>query len=217
MNENASNCSWEAVDDRSAPSSGANSSQQMQYSSSCVGTSASVLWVPDHAVTRCTSCQMEFTLCRRKHHCRSCGQIFCAECSEYTAHLPDERFYQPVRLCGPCYQRISTITMATTTSSNSVPSVQHQYPSSSSYAASGSQTHGGGATTTSSMSLANGGSAFHSQRTLLAGGHPLHSLAASECKQQAVNGTAAGGESGVASRVSDVACCKANATATASN
>ncbi|XP_035782619.1 myotubularin-related protein 4-like isoform X4 [Anopheles albimanus] len=217
MNENASNCSWEAVDDRSAPSSGANSSQQMQYSSSGVGTSASVLWVPDHAVTRCTSCQMEFTLCRRKHHCRSCGQIFCAECSEYTAHLPDERFYQPVRLCGPCYQRISTITMATTTSSNSVPSVQHQYPSSSSYAASGSQTHGGGAITTSSMSLANGGSAFHSQRTLLAGGHPLHSLAASECKQQAVNGTAAGGESGVASRVSDVACCKANATATASN
>ncbi|XP_050087670.1 uncharacterized protein LOC126572416 isoform X2 [Anopheles aquasalis] len=207
MNENASNCSWEAVDDRSAPSSGANSSQQMQYSSSGVGTSASVLWVPDHAVTRCTSCQLEFTLCRRKHHCRSCGQIFCAECSEYTAHLPDERFYQPVRLCGPCYQRISTITMATT--SNSVgPSVQHQYPSSSSCAAS--------VATTSSMSLANGGgSAFHSQRTLLAGGHPLHSLGtAAECKQQAVNGGAAGSES---SRVNDVACCKANATATASN
>ncbi|XP_053679949.1 myotubularin-related protein 4 [Anopheles nili] len=119
MNENASNCSWEAVDDRSAPSSGANSSQQMQYSSSGVGGSNSVLWVPDHAVTRCTTCQTEFWLGRRKHHCRSCGQIFCAECSEFTAHLPDERLYQPVRLCGPCYQRIST---ATSTSGASVPS-----------------------------------------------------------------------------------------------
>uniref|UniRef100_A0A182LS02 FYVE-type domain-containing protein n=1 Tax=Anopheles culicifacies TaxID=139723 RepID=A0A182LS02_9DIPT len=111
MNENASNCSWEAVDDRSAPSSGANSSQQMQYSSSGVGGSTSVLWVPDHAVTRCTTCQIEFWLGRRKHHCRSCGQIFCADCSEFTAHLPEERVNQPVRLCGPCYQRISSMTV----------------------------------------------------------------------------------------------------------
>ncbi|XP_053668895.1 uncharacterized protein LOC128719295 [Anopheles marshallii] len=118
MNENASNCSWEAVDDRSAPSSGANSSQQMQYSSSGVGGSTSVLWVPDHAVTRCTTCQTEFWLGRRKHHCRSCGQIFCADCSEFTAHLPEERLYQPVRLCGPCYQRISSMTVPAT---NSIP------------------------------------------------------------------------------------------------
>ncbi|KFB41167.1 AGAP001604-PA-like protein [Anopheles sinensis] len=115
MNENASNCSWEAVDDRSAPSSGANSSQQMQYSSG-VGSS-SVLWVPDHAVTRCTTCQTEFWLGLRKHHCRSCGQIFCANCSEHSAHLPDERLYQPVRLCGPCYQRISS-TVAPAANSN---------------------------------------------------------------------------------------------------
>ncbi|XP_055549423.1 myotubularin-related protein 3 isoform X2 [Wyeomyia smithii] len=96
--ENASNCSWEAVDDRSAPSSGANSSQQI---------TSSVLWVPDHAVSRCTTCQIEFWLGRRKHHCRSCGQIFCADCSEYWAPLPDEKLFQPVRLCGPCYQNVS--------------------------------------------------------------------------------------------------------------
>lgn len=96
--ENASNCSWEAVDDRSAPSSGANSSQQI---------TSSVLWVPDHAVSRCTTCQTEFWLGRRKHHCRSCGQIFCADCSEYWAPLPDEKLFQPVRLCGPCYQSVS--------------------------------------------------------------------------------------------------------------
>lgn len=28
------------------------------------------LWVPDHAVSRCTGCQTEFWLGRRKHHCR---------------------------------------------------------------------------------------------------------------------------------------------------
>ncbi|XP_050067962.1 uncharacterized protein LOC126556627 isoform X2 [Anopheles maculipalpis] len=135
MNENASNCSWEAVDDRSAPSSGANSSQQMQYSSSGVGGSTSVLWVPDHAVTRCTTCQTEFWLGRRKHHCRSCGQIFCADCSEYTAHLPEERLYQPVRLCGPCYQRISSMTTVPANNSSSL--------SSGTALTSSSSTHGG--------------------------------------------------------------------------
>uniref|UniRef100_A0A182YAL2 Lateral signaling target protein 2 homolog n=1 Tax=Anopheles stephensi TaxID=30069 RepID=A0A182YAL2_ANOST len=130
MNENASNCSWEAVDDRSAPSSGANSSQQMQYSSSGVGGSTSVLWVPDHAVTRCTTCQTEFWLGRRKHHCRSCGQIFCADCSEFTAHLPEERLYQPVRLCGPCYQRISSMTVPATIT-NSLATAGSTLPSSS--------------------------------------------------------------------------------------
>ncbi|XP_058455879.1 myotubularin-related protein 3 isoform X2 [Malaya genurostris] len=123
--ENASNCSWEAVDDRSAPSSGANSSQQI---------TSSVLWVPDHAVSRCTTCQIEFWLGRRKHHCRSCGQIFCADCSEYWAPLPDEKLFQPVRLCGPCYQnvggKISNSSLQPTTSgsvivNNSSISSQH--------------------------------------------------------------------------------------------
>uniref|UniRef100_A0A182R006 Lateral signaling target protein 2 homolog n=1 Tax=Anopheles farauti TaxID=69004 RepID=A0A182R006_9DIPT len=94
----------------------------MQYSSSGVGCSSSVLWVPDHAVTRCTNCQTEFWLVRRKHHCRSCGQIFCAECSVFTAHLPDERVYQPVRLCEPCYRRISSMTVpSNTTGSDNTP------------------------------------------------------------------------------------------------
>ncbi|XP_055307101.1 myotubularin-related protein 4 isoform X5 [Sitodiplosis mosellana] len=96
--ENVSICSWEAVDERSGPLSGASSTNAI---------SSSVLWVPDHAVKICTSCQTEFWLGRRKHHCRSCGQIFCADCSEYWAALPDERLFTPVRLCGPCYHTIT--------------------------------------------------------------------------------------------------------------
>ncbi|XP_037936813.1 myotubularin-related protein 3 isoform X2 [Teleopsis dalmanni] len=98
--ENASICSWEAVEDRSGPSSCASSSIQPN--------ATSVLWVPDHAVSRCTSCQTEFWLGRRKHHCRSCGQIFCADCSEFWAPLPDEKLFSPVRLCGPCYHSVTT-------------------------------------------------------------------------------------------------------------
>lgn len=97
--ENVSICSWEAVDERSGPPSGASSTNTL---------ASSVLWVPDHAVSRCHSCHTEFWLGRRKHHCRSCGQIFCADCSEYWAALPDERLYTPVRLCGPCYHLITT-------------------------------------------------------------------------------------------------------------
>lgn len=121
--ENISVSSWEALEERSGAASAANSLQAMN---------SSVLWVPDHAVSRCTSCKTEFWLGRRKHHCRlvaanfktvsilrlnasflsapirSCGQIFCADCSEFWAALPDERLYEPVRLCGPCYHNVTT-------------------------------------------------------------------------------------------------------------
>lgn len=58
--ENASVCSWEAVEERSGASSASMPSQ----------SASSVLWVPDHAVTKCTGCDMGFWLGRRKHHCR---------------------------------------------------------------------------------------------------------------------------------------------------
>ncbi|XP_017063822.1 myotubularin-related protein 4 [Drosophila eugracilis] len=99
--ENASTCSWEAVEERSGPPSFAPSSIQEKKASS-------VLWVPDHAVSRCSSCQTEFWLGRRKHHCRSCGEIFCADCSEFWAPLPNEKLFNPVRLCGACYTTVTT-------------------------------------------------------------------------------------------------------------
>ncbi|KAL5275656.1 MTMR4 family protein [Megaselia abdita] len=97
--ENSSVCSWEPVEEKSCPSSCASSLQP---------GGNSVLWVPDHAVSKCTICQTEFWLGRRKHHCRSCGQIFCADCSEFWAPLPDEGLFNSVRLCGPCYHSVTT-------------------------------------------------------------------------------------------------------------
>ncbi|XP_033337491.1 phosphatidylinositol-3,5-bisphosphate 3-phosphatase MTMR4 [Megalopta genalis] len=67
---------------------------------------APTLWVPDHAVTRCMGCDTEFWLGRRKHHCRCCGKIFCADCSENSTPLPSEQLYNPVRVCSDCFSRI---------------------------------------------------------------------------------------------------------------
>lgn len=39
---------------------------------------------------------------------RSCGHIFCADCSEYWAALPDERLFTPVRLCASCYNLVTS-------------------------------------------------------------------------------------------------------------
>ncbi|CAL1167735.1 unnamed protein product [Cladocopium goreaui] len=42
-----------------------------------------VRWLPDEATECCMaeSCGRPFTLLRRRHHCRGCGQIFCDTCS----------------------------------------------------------------------------------------------------------------------------------------
>ena len=37
-----------------------------------------VHWVPDAERTNCHKCHTRFTILERKHHCRHCGEIFCA-------------------------------------------------------------------------------------------------------------------------------------------
>ncbi|CBZ28186.1 putative phosphatidylinositol (3,5) kinase [Leishmania mexicana MHOM/GT/2001/U1103] len=38
------------------------------------------LWVEDKYALRCRGCAKKFTVFRRRHHCRRCGQVFCYEC-----------------------------------------------------------------------------------------------------------------------------------------
>lgn len=37
-------------------------------------------WVPNNERMNCASCGVKFSLVLRKHHCRSCGDIFCYNC-----------------------------------------------------------------------------------------------------------------------------------------
>ncbi|XP_022096310.1 myotubularin-related protein 3-like isoform X2 [Acanthaster planci] len=64
------------------------------------------LWIPDHAVTHCFKCNTQFNVVYRKHHCRSCGQVFCSTCTSYTAPIPQEQLYQPERVCKACYDML---------------------------------------------------------------------------------------------------------------
>ena len=52
------------------------------HSDYCVG------WIHDADIKYCMKCGMEFNIIKRKHHCRSCGNIFCGACSPYTARFP---------------------------------------------------------------------------------------------------------------------------------
>ncbi|XP_031791244.1 lateral signaling target protein 2 homolog isoform X5 [Piliocolobus tephrosceles] len=60
-------------------------------------------WVPDEACGFCMACKAPFTVIRRKHHCRSCGKIFCSRCSSHSAPLPRYGQVKPVRVCTHCY------------------------------------------------------------------------------------------------------------------
>ncbi|XP_018331063.1 RUN and FYVE domain-containing protein 2 isoform X2 [Agrilus planipennis] len=58
-------------------------------------------WVKDKDITHCRSCNKEFNVTRRKHHCRNCGEIFCKACSDNSMSLPSSA--KPVRVCDTCF------------------------------------------------------------------------------------------------------------------
>ena len=74
-------------------------------------------WVPDRDAPRCANrrCGAEFRpLVRRRHHCRACGEVFCARCCA-TRMLLDAETAEPVptrganavdaRVCLGCYEK----------------------------------------------------------------------------------------------------------------
>ena len=66
--------------------------------------------VPDMEVTSCTRCQNHFSFFYRRHHCRSCGQIFCHACSDQRLLLEKEyKLMNPQRVCQGCYERLAPL------------------------------------------------------------------------------------------------------------
>ena len=45
-------------------------------------------WINDNIVDNCYNCLEVFSIFNRKHHCRSCGRIFCNKCSNFFIELP---------------------------------------------------------------------------------------------------------------------------------
>ena len=63
-------------------------------------------WTPDHLITNCYVCQMEFGEKFQKHHCRSCGQGVCDECSMERRPLLGKGWDYPVRVCDECLKKL---------------------------------------------------------------------------------------------------------------
>lgn len=66
---------------------------------------------PDEASPSCDSpkCRSSFNIFVRKHHCRHCGHIFCAEHTAYTIPLDQHAKFHPdgiqSRACDSCYRQ----------------------------------------------------------------------------------------------------------------
>ncbi|CAB4428981.1 unnamed protein product [Rhizophagus irregularis] len=63
------------------------------------------VWIPDSKADRCMNCSEEFTIFRRKHHCRACGKVVCHACSTRNFVIPGtvERDDQLARACDSCF------------------------------------------------------------------------------------------------------------------
>uniref|UniRef100_A0A8C0U9R2 FYVE, RhoGEF and PH domain containing 2 n=1 Tax=Cyanistes caeruleus TaxID=156563 RepID=A0A8C0U9R2_CYACU len=60
-------------------------------------------WVRDNMVTMCMRCKEPFNaITRRRHHCRACGYVVCARCSDYKAELQYDG-NRPNRVCQECF------------------------------------------------------------------------------------------------------------------
>ena len=57
-------------------------------------------WMPDQLCKQCHGCEAPFTVFRRRHHCRLCGQVFCSSCSASFVQVEDST----LRSCARCFE-----------------------------------------------------------------------------------------------------------------
>ncbi|CAH1250841.1 PLEKHF1 [Branchiostoma lanceolatum] len=63
-------------------------------------------WQPDEEANLCQRClQTRFTLLERRHHCRSCGRVVCADCS----NRKEVVHQKAVRVCNICAENLQNI------------------------------------------------------------------------------------------------------------
>ncbi|GFS62160.1 zinc finger FYVE domain-containing protein 26 [Trichonephila clavipes] len=73
-------------------------------------------WVPDAKIERCQVCREErFNMFSRRHHCRRCGRVVCANCSQH-ALIVEGYGNVKVRVCDDCYNAMTGSLSLTTAS-----------------------------------------------------------------------------------------------------
>lgn len=62
--------------------------------------------MPDRYCKACYGCEEAFTMYRRRHHCRMCGQVFCNTCSNFYVDGMLFNNQSNVRSCKLCYNQL---------------------------------------------------------------------------------------------------------------
>jgi hypothetical protein len=67
------------------------------------GRYTDVGWVLDCDAANCMICSKDFWVMLARHHCRSCGNIVCDDCSPVSAIIQELPTTDPQRVCLMCY------------------------------------------------------------------------------------------------------------------
>ncbi|KAD6794740.1 hypothetical protein E3N88_05636 [Mikania micrantha] len=68
-------------------------------------------WMPDQSCRVCYECDSQFTLFNRRHHCRLCGRVFCAKCTNNwipatpSNHNIISEEPEKIRACNYCFKQ----------------------------------------------------------------------------------------------------------------
>lgn len=81
--------------------------EQTTLCSSGNDVKATDYWMPDKLCKVCYGCEEQFTMFRRRHHCRMCGQIFCHTCSNYSIDGSVVNIAGLVRSCRLCHNQVT--------------------------------------------------------------------------------------------------------------
>eukprot|EP00732_Lithocolla_globosa_P002338 Lithocolla_globosa_v1_NODE_1510_length_2521_cov_10.159773.p1 type:complete len:669 gc:universal NODE_1510_length_2521_cov_10.159773:510-2516(+) len=82
------------------------SSSDSLHQKSLPGEHVAPVWIQDSDAKVCMDCNTPFSLLRRRHHCRHCGRVLCADCSP-KRDLPGKG--ELVRICDTCLENINSI------------------------------------------------------------------------------------------------------------
>lgn len=85
---------------------------------------SAAIWIPSKNISCCYGCKNEFTMWRRKHHCRACGRVFCHYCADNWGNIPSlvgirspslksfsiyAKIFEEKRMCNGCKDNIGFI------------------------------------------------------------------------------------------------------------
>ncbi|KAL2534428.1 1-phosphatidylinositol-3-phosphate 5-kinase FAB1B [Abeliophyllum distichum] len=68
-------------------------------------------WMTDQSCRVCYDCDSKFTIFNRRHHCRLCGRVFCAKCTEHSVPAPSDdpnsgwEDWGWIRVCNYCFKQ----------------------------------------------------------------------------------------------------------------